>query len=222
MVVGEMAPKSWAITHPERSALILAIPFRGFARLSRPLLAVLNGVTNVLLRLAGVHPRTEAHSHVDPQRLSHLITESRRLGLIDRTEHDLLDRAITMYDTKLTHLIIPADQVTTIPADATSDQIRHVSATHGHTRLLVRADGDLVQGMLHVREAITDPPGVRRAADMIHSVPTLTPDSAVLTAITTMQRARAQLAVVATPDDPFIGLVSLDDLLSELLAANPH
>lgn len=222
MVVGEMAPKSWAITHPERSALILAMPFRGFARLSRPLLAVLNGATNGLLRLAGVHPRTEAQSHADPQRLSHLITESRRLGLIDRAEHELLGRAITMYDTKLTRLIVPADEVTTIPADATSDQIRQVSAAHGHTRLLVRADDDAVLGMLHVRDAITAPSATRRAADMIHPVPTLTPDSAVLTAVTTMQRARAQLAVIATADDPFIGLVSLDDLLGELLAANPH
>jgi CBS domain containing-hemolysin-like protein len=197
-----------ALTFGERTAAEVMVP--------RPDVVAVASTTTVR-RLTGL---IAAAGHTNYP--VYLITESRRLGLIDRTEHDLLDRAITVYDTKLTHLIIPADQVTTVPADATSDQVRRVSAAHGHTRLLVRADEDAVQGMLHVREAVTDPSGTRRAADMIHPVPTLAPDSAVLTAVTTMQRARAQLAVVATADDPFIGLVSLDDLLGELLAANPH
>ncbi|WP_329247030.1 CBS domain-containing protein [Actinoallomurus sp. NBC_01490] len=76
--------------------------------------------------------------------------------------------------------------------------------------------------MLHVREAVTGPTANGRAADMMYSVPTLPPDCGVLDALTTMRNSRAQLAVVATPDNPFIGLVSLDDLLSELLTANPH
>jgi CBS domain containing-hemolysin-like protein len=222
MVVGEMAPKSWAITHPERSALILAIPFRGFARAARPLLTLLNGVTIALLRAVGVHPPSEADSHADPQRLSHLITESRRLGLIGRPEHELLDRAIAMHEATITHLIVPAADVTTVTEDATSTQIRTTSAHHGHTRLLVRTADHAVQGMLHVRDAVTDPTTTRRAGEMTHPIPTLSPDSRVLTAVTTMRRARAQLALVATPDDPFVGLVSLDDLLGELLTANPH
>jgi CBS domain containing-hemolysin-like protein len=222
MVVGEMAPKSWAITHPERSALILALPFRGFARVARPLLAVLNGVTIALLSLARVRPPSEADAHADPQRLSHLITESRRLGLIGRPEHELLGRAITMHEATITRLIVPAPDVTTVPEDATSDEIRQVSARHGHTRLLVRAGDHVIQGMLHVRDAITDGSTTRRADEITHPVPTLAPDSPVLAAITTMRRARAQLALVATADNPFIGLVSLDDLLSELLTTNPH
>ncbi|MFB9832375.1 hemolysin family protein [Actinoallomurus acaciae] len=219
MVVGEMAPKSWAISHPERSALILAIPFRGFARIARPALAALNGVTTALLRLARVRPQAEADAHADPQRLSHLITESRRLGLIGRPEYDLLDRAITMYEATITHLLVPAAEVTTVPAEATSAQIRDASAAHGHTRLLVRADAH-IEGVLHVRDAITGPG--RRATDITHPVPTLAPDSTVLAALTAMRAARAQLAVVATPENPFMGLISLDDLLSDLLTANPH
>lgn len=222
MVVGEMAPKSWAISHPERSALILAIPFRGFARVARPLLAALNGVTNTLLRAARVRPASEADAHADPQRLSHLITESRRLGLIGRPEHELLDRAIAVHEATITRLVVPAADVTTVSGDATGDQIRRVSAREGHTRLLVRGDDRAIRGVLHVRDAVTDRTATRRARSMTHPVPTLAPDSPVLTAITVLRRARAQLAVVATADDPFVGLVSLDDLLGELLAANPH
>jgi CBS domain containing-hemolysin-like protein len=221
MVVGEMVPKSWAITDPERSARILAVPFRAFARVARPVLAVLNGVTNGLLRLFGVHPPGEDEAHADPGRLSHLITESRRLGLIGRTEHALLGRAIGLHEATIAHLVVPADRVAAVPADADADAIRRVSAEQGHTRVLVQADGRGVIGAVHVRDAVIGDPD-RRAADMTHPVPTLAPDSRVLDALTTMRNAHAQLAVVATPDDPFAGLVSLDDLLGELLAANPH
>ncbi len=56
LVVGEMAPKSWAITDPERSALLLALPFRAFARVARPVLSALNGLANATLRLVRVRP----------------------------------------------------------------------------------------------------------------------------------------------------------------------
>jgi CBS domain containing-hemolysin-like protein len=174
------------------------------------------------LRLVRVHPPTEAESHADPQRLSHLITESRRHGLIGRSDHALLDRAIAMHGATITHLIIPAEDVAAVPADADAEQIRRVSAAQGHTRMLVRADGHGIAGVLHVRDAITGPAATGHAVDMTHPVHTLPADSGVLDALTTMRNARAQLAIVATADDPFIGLVSLDDLLSELLAANPH
>ncbi|MCO5969769.1 CNNM domain-containing protein [Actinoallomurus soli] len=222
MVAGEMAPKSWAIAHPERSALALAIPFRVFARLSRPVLAVLGGVTDGLLRLCGVRPGAEADPPADPQRLSHLIGESRRLGLIDRAEHDLLGRAITTRQEGIDHLVVPAERVTTVPADAAPEEIRRASAASGHTRLLVRDGRARVSGLLHVRDALSPGPDGRTAGDMTYPVPTLSLDTTVLAAVSALRRARAQLALVATPENPFIGIVSLDDLLSELLAGNPH
>ncbi len=62
MVLGEMAPKSWAIAHPERSAMLLAPPFRALIRLVRPLIWVLNKVSNALVRLCRVTPRDEITS----------------------------------------------------------------------------------------------------------------------------------------------------------------
>lgn len=240
MVVGEMAPKSWAITHPERSALLLATPFRGFTALSRPLLAALNGITNALLRLSRVDPRTDGDAHPDPQRLSHLITESRRLGLIGSADHDLLERAITVQGTTIAHLVIPAGSAITVPADATAAQIRRISAATGRTRLLIRESDGGIGGLVHARDALphhaagttrgsttgsttgTDNGTGLLAGDLAYPLPTLPQDSTVLAAITELRRAHAQLAVVAGPHDPFIGLVSLDDLLSDLLTTNPH
>src|SRR5699024_8602820 len=72
LVVGEMAPKSWAVAHPERSAIMLAVPMRAFMVLTRPLLHALNSAANLCLRLVGVRPVDEvdqAHTSDDLRQL---------------------------------------------------------------------------------------------------------------------------------------------------------
>ena len=92
MVVGEMAPKSWAIAHPERSAMLLSPPFRAVVRTVRPLIGLLNRVSNALVRLCRVTPRDELASVHNREQLTHLVEESRRLGLISAAY--ALDRAL--------------------------------------------------------------------------------------------------------------------------------
>src|SRR4051794_17511544 len=82
MVVGEMAPKSWAITDPQRSALLLAIPFRAFTRLIRPVLTALNGAANASLRLVKVTPVDELAQAHGPDELRMLIESSREHGTL--------------------------------------------------------------------------------------------------------------------------------------------
>ncbi|MFA1548827.1 hemolysin family protein [Actinomadura chokoriensis] len=222
MVIGEMAPKSWAIAHPERSALLLALPFRAFAKVSRPILSALNSTTNALLRLIRVTPKDELDSHTDPARLSHLVGESRRLGLIGRRDHELLRRSISAREATVGHLVVPATSVTTIGADATAAQIRRTASASGHNRLLVRSGDGAMTGIVHVRAAITEPNGDRRADELAHPAPVLTAETTVLDAVSRMRRGRAQLAVVNDERGEFAGIVTLDDLLAELLATNPH
>ncbi|GAA2119240.1 hemolysin family protein [Actinomadura napierensis] len=222
MVIGEMAPKSWAIVNPERSAVLLALPFRAFAKVSRPILAALNATTNGLLRLVRVTPRDELDSHTDPARLSHLVGESRRLGLIGRHDHELLRRAISAREATVRHLVIPASSVTTIDTGASAADIRRTATASGHSRLLVRGPDGAATGIVHVRAAITEPDGDRPAGDLAYPAPALTAETTVLDAVSRMRRARAQLAVVNGDRGEFAGIVTLDDLLAELLATNPH
>ncbi|MBW8481937.1 hemolysin family protein [Actinomadura parmotrematis] len=217
MVVGEMAPKSWTIAAPERAALILALPFRAFAKVSRPVLAALNGLTNALLRLVRVAPRDELESHTDPQGLRHLVGESRRLGLIGRHDHELLHRTISSREATLAPLTVPAERVTTIDADASPAEIRRVATASGHSRLLVLSAARPI-GIVHVRAAVATPDEDRRAADLATPAPSLPSGTTVLDAVSRMRRARAQIAVVRSPESAFAGIVTLDDLLVQLLA----
>jgi CBS domain containing-hemolysin-like protein len=220
MVVGEMAPKSWAIAHPERSAMLIARPFGAFTAATRPVLAALNGVTNALLRLAGVHPREEIETSADPARLAGMLGESRRLGLINRSEHDLLDRAIAVRENTIAGLTVPVQEVTAVPATATPADIRRAAAASGRTRLPVVDEAGVPIGLTHLRDAIVAGAAQVTAAQLLHPMPRLAPDTTILDAVTRLRDARAQLAMVT--DGAYLGIVSLDDLLAQLLAANPH
>ena len=76
LVIGEMAPKSWAIAHPERSAILLALPMRAFMWLFRPMLIALNSLANACVRLVGVEPVEELATGQNPQTLRQLVEHS--------------------------------------------------------------------------------------------------------------------------------------------------
>ncbi|MEV4252521.1 hemolysin family protein [Spirillospora sp. NPDC049652] len=219
MVAGEMAPKSWAIADAERSATALAIPFRAFTKAVRPLLTALNGITNALLRLVGVDPRDEASLARTPGQLRHLVAESRRLGLIDETDRTLLDTALSAPQAPLTDAIIPAADITSVPADAPPREVIDTARATGHARLLVRGPSARYTGLVHARDAyLAHTDGTTSyAADLAHPVPTVPATASLATTVTTLRAHHSQLGLVHDADGRLVGLVSLDDLLERLL-----
>lgn len=154
MVVGEMAPKSWAIARPERSAMILAPPFRAFTAVVRPLLAALNSTTNLLLRMVGVHPRDSAQVSRTPEQLRLLAVESRRLGLIEETDLNLLTAALDAPRAPLADLVIPLGDIVSVAASATPQEVIDTAARTGRTRMMLRGPGNGGPArMVHVRDA---------------------------------------------------------------------
>ncbi|GAA2125193.1 hemolysin family protein [Actinomadura napierensis] len=220
MVIGEMAPKSWALVAPERSAALLAPSFRGFTKLVRPVLTTLNGFTNALLRLVRVQPRDEMSISRTPEQLQHLVEESRRLGLIEESDRRLLGRALRAPQDSLTGLLVPLADIATVPHDAVPETVMETADRTGHTRLLVRADDGRLTGLIHARDAyLAHARGERvRAADLAHTVPTLDAAASMAAAMTTLRNHHSQLGLVNDRGGKLIGLVALDDLLHRLLA----
>lgn len=214
MVVGEMAPKSWALTHPELAAMTLTVPFRAFTWVMRPLLSALNGLTNLLLRAFGVRARDELATTRTPRQLAMLVGESGRMGLLDRDEHDLLTRALRLDAEGIELLMVPMDRIVFVPAEAAAGQIRKTAAASRHLRLLV-GDSRRIHGVLHARDALLRPSA--RAGDLARPLPRLTCGTQVPEAVTALQEARAHLGLVTDADGCPIGMVSLTDLVGELL-----
>jgi CBS domain containing-hemolysin-like protein len=219
MVIGEMAPKSWAISRPERSAMLLALPFRGFTQLFRVVLLALNRTTNGLLRLVGVQPRDSMSVSRTPEQLRHLVDESRRLGLIDEVDRNVLSRALEAPRTSLLPLVTPLAELTVVEPDDDAQTVIDTAVRTGHTRLLLRGDEGELIGMVHARDAYLARAGGRpfRALDAGYPVPVLSPGTPIAGALAILRGQHSPLGLVRD-ESGLIGLISLDDLVTDLLA----
>lgn len=213
LVVGEMAPKSWAISHPERSAILLALPMRAFMVVTRPLLVALNGMANRCLRAVGVEPVDEMASGRNPDDLRELVDHSARTGALDEERRDQLVTALELERTPLRSLV--HDPVG-VAADDGVERIRAVARETGHLRLIVRDAGRPV-GFVHVRDTLTRPARTT-ARDLMRPVLTLAADTPSHVAVNTMRERRSHIVLVES-DGRQIGLVTLADLVGRLLPA---
>ncbi|MFF3286025.1 hemolysin family protein [Streptomyces sp. NPDC003023] len=223
MVLGEMAPKSWAIAHPERSAMLLTPPFRALVKTVRPLIWLLNKVSNALVRMCRVQPRDELAAVHNREQLTHLVAESERLGLINKTDSELITRSLTEPQTPVGEIQTPADDIVTVPADAELDAILTTATQADRSRLLV-VDGDTVLGSVHTRDVLVARTRDRvvTARELVRPVPELRTNASVSHALEQLRRNRASLALIRAEDGRLTGLISLDDLLVRLMGLQPR
>ncbi|WP_026876385.1 hemolysin family protein [Jiangella gansuensis] len=219
VVVGEMAPKSWAIAHPERSAMLLGPPFRGYAFVVRWLLVVLNGITNVLLRLIRVTPRDEIVTVRNREQIHQLVSESRRLGLIGDGDHGLLTRALGAPEQPVRTVMVPAARIVSVPADAGPQDVVEAGRRSERTRLVVRGADGAVAGAVHVRGALiarsTGEPWT--AGEAALAVPNIPAEADLARAAEVLRGARSQLGIVVDVGGAEVGLVSMDDVVTAVL-----
>ncbi|KQZ88309.1 hypothetical protein ASD62_02160 [Phycicoccus sp. Root563] len=215
LVVGEMAPKSWAIAHPERSATMLALPMRGFMWATRPLLRSLNAVANWCLRRVGVEPTDQVASGRSPEDLRSLLEHSTSVGTLDTAYSAQLSGALDLQTLTLADLVDDHGALTSVGVDATAADLWETSRRTGHLRVLVR-DGRSVLGVVHVRDALTSDPGQPVTVIMRHPE-TMPPCALVHQALTRMKQTSTQLVVVAEPGGPALGVVGVPDILQRLM-----
>ncbi|AKT51011.1 hemolysin family protein [Arsenicicoccus sp. oral taxon 190] len=210
LVVGEMAPKSWAIAHPERSAILLALPMRGFLWLTRPALRALNEAANALVRRTGVEPVDEVEEVQDAHGLRELVEHSAGVGTLEAAYGSSITNAIDMGRITMDELVLHRRRPTAVPVDATVADVQAATVEHGHLRVLL-LDGDWVAGLVHVRDTLGEPADrpVRELAREAFAVPAQTP---LHEAFTLMRETQTQLAVVHR-DGAFAGVVTMSDIL---------
>ncbi|WP_367129294.1 hemolysin family protein [Saccharothrix sp. HUAS TT1] len=219
MVLGEMAPKSWAITHPERSARLLAIPFRGFAHTVRWVLTGLNGLTNALLRALKVQPQDELAQAHRPDDLRMLVRQSGEHGLIPEGQQRLLTRMLQVQNTTLAQVMLPIEQAVSVTEHTTARSIERRSLESGRSRFPVLGAHGRFVGLVHIREAVRATSQRRddTARELMTAPLVLAASLPVAAAVTEMRAERSQLALVADTDDRVVGLAALEDLLEELI-----
>jgi len=213
LVVGEMAPKSWAIAHPERSATLLALPMRAFMAVFRPLLRVLNAAANALVRRVGVEPASEVAAGHSPAALRHLVEHSVNVGALDAGFSTQISSALELERLTVRQLV-PADaRPVTVPVGATAGEVRERTRASGHLRILLE-DASGITGVVHVRDTLAAPDGAP-AGQFARPVFVLDAGTSVHQTLSSMRETRNHLALV-TDGPSVVGVVTMADVLRRL------
>jgi CBS domain containing-hemolysin-like protein len=218
MLFGEMVPKNIALAGPVRTALLLGPPLVALTRAVRPLIFGINALANAGLRVLGVEPRTEVASVFSTDELSRIVVDAGRAGLLDERATERLRDALELGRRPVGGIVVPAGRVVRAPLGVTPEGLEALGATSGFSRFPVAGEDGRVLGYLHVKDALDayprDAPFPRPALRRITRVGAATPLDDVLTAM----RARgAHLAAVVDDEGRDLGLVTMEDVLKELV-----
>jgi CBS domain containing-hemolysin-like protein len=223
MVFGELAPKNLAIGEPERVALRLARPTRFLLRVAGPVIAFFDNASNGLLRLVGIEPAEELDHAVTAEELEVIIAESGRVGSLTASQTGLLQRVLDFRALRAGEVLVPRPSVVTITADATCAELAELARTSGLSRFPVVGVGDDLDDVIGVVVAkdVLAVPHERRADESVRALltpPLAVPESALLSPLLTeLREAHSQLALVVDEHGGVTGIVTLEDILEELV-----
>jgi putative hemolysin len=220
VVAGELAPKALALDRPGTVALACAGPLLVFGRVFRPALGVMNGAGNALVRLAGVHPASSPHHVHSPEELSLLVDEARQAGAIRPDTGRLLGNVFRLSRTRVRDVMVPRPRIFAVPRAMPIDEILEVTRDQGFTRVPVYEGSlDRTLGILHTKD-LFHLQAERRLfvlEDLLRPAVEMRPELSMLEALRTFRRRRGHLALVREPEGPVLGLVTLEDVLEEIV-----
>lgn len=217
LVIGEMAPKSWAIAHPETAAKSTAILARAFAWPLRPFLLWINHIANRLVKASGVEPVDKAAAGgQDADTIRQLVAHSQASGTLDEQYSGPIGHAISLGSLTIGEILRSDATLTAVAADATAADVQAMSASSGHLRVLVGTGPDA--SIVHVRDTLSVD-GATPAATISRVAHTVAPTDGAFDTLESMRRQSVQLATVID-GDKLVGVVTLDDLLRQVLPAS--
>ncbi len=222
MVLGEMVPKNFTLTHPEATLRAVSMPNRAYLAVARPFVRVLNFLGNLGVRLCGIEPRDELASAHTAEELALLVAASREEGTIQGFAAELLSGVLDFGGRDVASVMVPRDRICAIGATATAADAEAVVLDQGHSRLPMVGPGGLddVLGFLHAKDLLLlDPALAARPLPprLLRQMLVVPRDRSLEDLLLSMRRSRVHFALVTESDGTTAGIVTLDDLLQELV-----
>lgn len=213
LVFGELAPKRIAMQRAERWALFVARPLSVLATLSRPAVRVLGAATNVLVRLAGADPKAP-RDEINPDELRDMVAGH---GGFTPEQREIIAGAVEITHRALREVLLPRLHVFVLRADTPVAEARTALAASGHSRAPVAHSGGLddVVGVVNLRDLVVHEVGT--AGDHVRPAMLLPDSLPVAEALRRFKIERQQFALVVDEYGAVDGIVTLEDLLEEVV-----
>lgn len=221
IVLGELAPKSLAIWAPESVVLATAAPMVLFYRMSYPFIWALNSTAASFLRVFGIAPASELESAHSEEELRMILAHSHEKGVLDRDEQLMLERVLEFGDRSVRQIMVPAGEVHYLDVGASLEENLSTAREYRHTRYpLCESSFDHVVGVVHVKDlfwryrefgpnfnlnVISRPVGFVPETKLIKSL------------LNEFRETRTHLSVVVDEFGSSVGIVTLEDILEELV-----
>jgi len=220
VILGELAPKAMALQKPAQIALWVAIPLELFTFVTRPIVVVMNGIGNWIVRRLGFHAITGEQMLHSVEELTMLIEEVEEAGLLTPDQAEYVQNVFRLSTKRVADCMVPRDKMAALELQTPPDKILEIARLGAHTRLPVY-DGDLdnIVGLVNTKDLfhLFSLKGVVILQDAMYPALFLKPDQPIADALRLFKRSHRPMAVVRDDNGKTLGLVTLEDVLEEIV-----
>lgn len=220
VVLGELVPKSMAIQDTERYAMLVAVPLYSFDKICRPIIWCFDHVSIWILKLMGISQADENEDAHSEEEIKLIIDASQKGGVIDDTESEIIQNAICFSEIFAHEIMIPRQDMVCIYQNSSFDEVMELVKQNKHTRFpLCAGDKDQILGMIHIRDLLECQNTQHK--DILNQICRkilFVPENKSISEILhEMMKKRIHLAIVVDEYGGTAGLLSMEDILEELV-----
>ncbi|HEX7474169.1 MAG TPA: hemolysin family protein [Candidatus Limnocylindrales bacterium] len=220
IVFGELVPKTLALAHPERFALTVAPPIDFIARVLGPIVALLTGTTRRITRFFGAD--VTAEQRISAEELMLIVERGGEQGVLEAEEEQMIHAVIELGEGRVHEVMVPRIAIVGLDVEATFEEATDVVIAEGHSRVPVYNDSiDSIVGILYAKDLLPflkDATGPRPALRTLLRPPVFVPESmSIDDLLHELQRRKVHIAIVLDEYGGTAGLVTIEDLLEEIV-----
>ena len=220
VVFGELIPKTLALQMPERTALWAATPLVVFAKLTRPLIVLINGTANVLIRRLGHTPTSEDSMIHSVEELALLVEDTEEAGLLDPDQAEFVQNVFHLSAKCVRDCMVPREKMATLELRTPADKVLEAARSGAHTRIpIYEGTLDHIVGIVNTKDLfyLFSLQGVVILEDAMYPPLFLKSKQSMAEALRLFRKARRPMALVRGEENEILGLITLEDVLEEIV-----
>ena len=220
IIFGELAPKSLAIQRPMAITMGVSVPLNIFYQIFKPVIWVLNKFANMVLLLLGIKPIRGYEAHHSSEELQYLLDQGKESGAIDSSEHELIKNVFDFNERVVKNIMVPRTKISGLEVNTTRDELLAELITEGYSRMPVYDDTiDKIIGIVHAKDIL--PLMVKQVDFKLRDIirkPYFIPETKPINDLMAeLKQKRIQIAIVLDEFGGTAGMVTLEDIVEELV-----